>query len=282
MEKYLKYRDAAYQRFFKDGWFWKLIGSGLLLGLCVNQVESLYNFLSLLCGVDSWSEYALSRVANIVDVTSPVPNLTDAFIVRATIAEIFLMLLMLVLSGIRSYGEAILLLHAVRDQRRGWFPAMFRGFKIPLGLFALSFRLFLIFFGYILLTILFLPLGLPLYVIALYRYRFAWLLKADHPEWTAGECLAESRRIMKGNKMKSFNIDWVFWKPITGALLMWLFSSLCCLFAVFADGALCLTLWTLAFLVFIFSIPVFLVVGHYVSVGQGFFYKELTQRDAVL
>lgn len=47
-------------------------------------------------------------------------------------------------------------------------------------------------------------------VIAAYRYSQAFLIMADHPEYGIMQCLAESKRIMTGNKMKFFCMELSF------------------------------------------------------------------------
>nr|WP_315021628.1 DUF975 family protein [uncultured Aminipila sp.] len=47
-------------------------------------------------------------------------------------------------------------------------------------------------------------------IIAAYRYSQAFLIMADHPEYGIMQCLAESKRIMIGNKMKFFCIELSF------------------------------------------------------------------------
>ncbi len=55
---------------------------------------------------------------------------------------------------------------------------------------------------------------------AFYAYRMAFFLKADHPEWSAGKALAESKRMMKGHKWRLMCIDASF----IGWLLLVIFT----------------------------------------------------------
>ena len=57
-----------------------------------------------------------------------------------------------------------------------------------------------------------------IYCIPFYRYRFLWLVKAEHPEWGAGECIGACRKLMKDNMLKSF---WLDCSDTTG----WLFKE---------------------------------------------------------
>lgn len=45
---------------------------------------------------------------------------------------------------------------------------------------------------------------------AFYSYRLAFFLKADHPEWSAGHALAESKRMMYGHRWRLAWLDFSF------------------------------------------------------------------------
>lgn len=47
-------------------------------------------------------------------------------------------------------------------------------------------------------------------IIAAYRYSQAFLVMIDHPEYGIMQCLAESKRLMAGNKMKLFCLEFSF------------------------------------------------------------------------
>lgn len=47
-------------------------------------------------------------------------------------------------------------------------------------------------------------------IIAFYRYSQAFLIMVDHPEYGIMQCIAESKRIMVGNKMKYFCMQFSF------------------------------------------------------------------------
>jgi uncharacterized membrane protein len=44
-------------------------------------------------------------------------------------------------------------------------------------------------------------------IVAAYRYRLAWYMKSDNPDWNAGKCLAESGAKMRGFKWQAFRLD---------------------------------------------------------------------------
>jgi hypothetical protein len=84
-------------------------------------------------------------------------------------------------------------------------------------------------------------------IVAFYSYRLAFFLKADHPEWSARQVLAESRRMMEGHK----------WR-------------LACLDASFIGW------WLLVVVTFGLAV---LFVNPYVSVTCAAFYEDLLDRS---
>ena len=50
-------------------------------------------------------------------------------------------------------------------------------------------------------------------IIAIYRYSQCFYLRVDHPDWTASQCINESKRLMRGNKGKLFclQISFIGW-----------------------------------------------------------------------
>ncbi len=60
-------------------------------------------------------------------------------------------------------------------------------------------------------------------LVAFYAYRMSFFLKADHPEWSAGKVLAESKRMMDGHKWRLAILDasfigWWLTIPLTFGL----------------------------------------------------------------
>lgn len=80
-----------------------------------------------------------------------------------------------------------------------------------------------------LLTGLFIILWSMLFVIpgivAAYRYRMAQRLLMDHPDWSAMECIRESKRLMQGNKANLFVLDLSFfgWQLLSSLVVMFTF-----------------------------------------------------------
>lgn len=76
--------------------------------------------------------------------------------------------------------------------------------------FSLFARVLLLYMVYLIRVALWSLLLVVPGIIASFRYSQAFYVMIDHPEYTASQCLAESSRIMEGNKMKYFCLDLSF------------------------------------------------------------------------
>ena len=307
MKTNAEFRNLAWKRLWTDRWFGRLFGGGLLLGLCGYVVQIVLGRIFGQFGVQSWFDYLEIVAKNRQDLTTPVPNLTPEFVSQASSSTVLLLFLSFIMAGIASYGAAVILKKCLANDEQGWLGEAFGGFKNPFGMLWLQLRYWLIFlFWGILASIslgaaigISIPLvkgfaesnlaltvtavtvvmlvgvgaAFALYAVPFYRYRFLWLVKAEHPDWSAGACIAASRKLMKGNKMKSFKLDCSYWKPITLAVLLLVaFAS-----AVSATvvGPLKILAGLLAFVSFVGMMISIVVFAQYISVGQGLFYEEL-------
>lgn len=108
-------------------------------------------------------------------------------------------------------------------------------------------------------------------IIAALRYSQAFYLRVDHPDWTASQCIAESSRLMMGNKGKYFGLmlSFIGWM-ILACIPMGLAEE-------FLYGGEIMTL----IYGLIVALPV-LVVETYMSVTQVGFYEILTGRLVIL
>ena len=311
MRTNIEFRNLAWKRLWADKWFGKLFGGGLLLGLCASAVNIVIGGILGRLGVQDWQDYYLARAQNIKDLTTPVPNLTGDYIFTATSATLFQSFIGYIMTAIAAYGTAVILLRCLKNEEEGWLGAAFGGFKDPFGMLWLFVRGMLIYFGWMLVAIL--PVGviigatfpvvkpmletapllaaalmataftlgisifLAIYCIPFYRYRFLFLVKAEHPDWSAGACIRSCKALMEGHKWQSFKLDCSYWKPITLLLLAMIFfvcgiSLVVSLKDTVAIAALVgLAMLFLGFVVFIG----FIVLLQYISVGQGFLYWEL-------
>lgn len=108
-------------------------------------------------------------------------------------------------------------------------------------------------------------------IIAAYRYSQAFFVMADHPEYTASECIEESKRLMSGNKWKLFCVQlsfigWIILASIPSALLAGIFSFS-------GVGAVITSI--------IASLPA-IVLSEYTYMADVTFYELLTERLVVV
>lgn len=271
-------RELAWTRLFKGQWIWRLIGGAMLLAFCGQIVLGILGGILNQLNVIDWQQYFELVEQNRHTLVTPIPELTANFIWTATTATGLEIFIGWIMTGILSYGSGVILLRCIGDDADGWLGAAFEGFKMPLGLFALMFRFAMIWLGWAILS---LPTFGLLLLIPFYRYRFLWLVKAEHPDWSAGECLKVARQLMKGNKMRSFKLDCSYWKPITLALVPLVVMAGCgCVLSIMPSDATqsyVLPFFAAYFITVLVLIAIFVVVGNYIKVGQGLLYQELSQ-----
>ena len=194
-------------------WFWRLLSVGMVLyffyvaaNYGVNHFFATYGVMT----IPTFLEAKLKAMQSGLGYQLP-SLVVAAYMVGATAFQIFAVYLF---AAIAAIGISAAALKTVRNETKGWFSGSFLGFKQPLGncwlLVLMNFKIFL----WCLLLIF--P-GL----IAMYRYRQAWYLKCEQPEVSAGRCLKESGRLMKGHKWQAFMLDLSYlFKAILAMLLM--------------------------------------------------------------
>lgn len=311
MRSNVEFRNLAWKRLWADHWFGRLFGGGLLLMLCGYAVNVVIGGILGRLGVQDWQDYYMAVAMNRKDLTTPVPNLTGDYIFQATSATVFESFIGYIMTAIASYGAAVVLLRCLKNEEEGWLGAAFGGFKDPFGMLWLFVRLMLIYLGWLLVALL--PVGviigvcipaikpmletaplqasillscafslalavcLAVYCIPFYRYRFAYLFKAEHPDWSAGGCLRSCKALMEGHKWQSFKLDCSYWKPITLVLALLLMVVVAVGLAVaFKDNTMLVALLSLiALFSFFGALAGGVVLGQYIGVGQGFFYQDL-------
>ena len=171
--------------------------------------------------------------------------LVAAFIVSAlTGVAAFTYVGSIIVAGPLSYGLSKILLKAVREQdSKVELGDVFKGFTEDFGGTLITGLLVTLFT--ILWSLLFFIPG----IIKMYSYSMSFYIKADHPEYTAKQCIDESRKMMNGHKMELFLLQLSF--------IGWMFV-----------GALCLgvgTLW----------------VNAYMQTATACFYEELKNQPVV-
>lgn len=271
-------RKIAWTRLWRDGWFLRLLGGTILLSVCVQAIVSVVQGVLTQIGVAHLHGYLVQlmerlRAGERITQSEFLSVATGWEFISASVLVLFFAFLM---SGIAQYGYARIRLRCAANNAEGWLKDAFEGFKRPFELMWLFLRLWLIFLFWSLVS--FVTLGIPI-LIAFYRYRFAYLVKGDHPDWTVGECLRSCRRMMAGRKWKSFMLDCSYWKPITLALLALLLAvgsmGSVVLLGKSMSVALILPLLGVGLVAYLVAFAALVVVGYYISVGQTLFYNEI-------
>ena len=270
MKSNLEMRNEAWGALFARRWFGRLIAVALLFFAINMSVQTVLSSACEAVGVMTVEDYRMeNKLAKLTGENPPPKPRKDQLpgIFAATAFEYFILL---IFGGIAAYGSTHVRLKAARGEDENWFKGTMAGFRQPFGMLALTFRQA---FQIFLWTLLFIVPGL----IAVYRYRNAWYVKVDHPDWSAGACLKESGRLMRGQKWRAFGFDLSYWKWLLAAAFGLFFFILG--IGVFASKALGqvarLGGGLVAFGGFGIYLAVVIVLSFYMSVGQAVFYREL-------
>ena len=276
MKSNTEFRELAWKRLWADHWFGRLFGGGLLLTICGHVVNVVIGSVLTGLNVRTGSDYAMAVIQNRQDLTTPVPNLTHDFVYQATSSGAFSMFIGYIMAGIAAYGSAVILLRCLRTEENGWLGAAFGGFKDPFGMLWLMIRYFLVYVVWG-LFLLIPPLGIWLLIVAFYRYRFLFLVKAEHPDWSAGACIRSCKALTEGHKMESFKLDCSYWRPITLVLVLFLTAVVAVGLAIILKDNTMFVVLLAAVAIFAFfgALASSVVLGQYIGVGQGFFYQDL-------
>ncbi len=294
-------RGEAWRLLRKTPWGWRVLCTGMLVGVGASLVMNALAIGLEGTGVQTWSDFAVAaaRARWSSGIELAIPSLRVA--AYMTVATAFVAFIKSVFLGIQTFAMNSATLCAVTEEKsESWFRAALAGFGRPFGMFGLMFFWSLrvtwwIYLGALVgfgawirggsspailaVAAVAAVAGISLSVIAAYRYRFAWFVKVRHPDWGANRCLNETRRLMEGRKWASFLLDCSYWKPIavwlTGLLVftvlfvgLQLFEQL---FAVFG---------LLMFLAFLFLVGFGLYLTLYLNFGQAVFYRELLATEA--
>ena len=190
---------AEAREMLKNGWFGRvalvsIVLYAIMLGASL-VVMSAFSDMNVQTWWDFMREKAKAAQAGL---GYTVPSSSIAW--SMTGATAFQQLVGYLFSAIFIFGVSMVFLKASRKDDNRWLEDSMGGFKRPLQLFYLillmNVRVFL-------WSLLFFFPG----IVAIYRYRMAWYLKSDHPDWGASKCLDESGRMMRGMKAQMFCLD---------------------------------------------------------------------------
>ena len=202
---------AEARRIVRTKWFIRIFAAGLMLYtlivLVLMTIGTAYDDMN----IQTWNgflkakfEAALSGLDYAVPSAHVFWQMTGASAFENFIGYIF--------GAIFIFGMSGLMLKAVRNDETRWLADSFGGFGRPLEL---AWLLVLTNLKVFLWSLLFVVPG----IVALYRYRQAWYLKSENPDWSASQCIAESGKMMKGRKWQAFCLDMSYLLRI---FLVWL------------------------------------------------------------
>ena len=313
-------RNEAWRLLWERKWFWKLLGAAILLQVCSQVIITIVNGVVYRLGV-----FNITAMTNMIEERIPLPEFTPRIILELASSTVLIFFLSFILGGIALYGNSRLQLRAVDDNDESWMKTAFSGFKIPLELAWLTFRVSLV---YIFWTVLaFIPavavgalfftavptpqtpaelsmsvavvtlasvIFIAIYCIPFYKYRYLFRIKADHPDWSAGECMRHCRELVCGSKWRIFVHDCSYWRILLGALLPLLVIMMVVLIAApilggghasaqshSAAAVVGVVFGVLAMLASYIAVLVFGAISvHYIGVGQTILYREISRSKA--
>lgn len=304
-------RERAWELLWRKNWFWKLLCGAMLLQIASQAVIGVLDGILTRKGV-----LTFQRLIDNFKVERVLPEFSGDIVFELSISFVLYLFIAFLFTGICGFGNAKLLNRAAADNDADWLKQAFSGFKIPLALVWLTFRISLVFFFWAVVALI--PCALTLYclkkflvmpgsfasiaialtavtsaaachililAIPFYRYRYLFRIKADNPESTAGECMRSCRELTAGKKWLIFKHDCSYWRifllsllfgVLIGALLLVLPRVLIGSNGSFSPGA-AVALSSFAILIFYLALVVPSVVCvFYNGVGQSILYREIS------
>ena len=263
-------RNEAWGALFARRWFGRLIAVALLFFAINMSVQTVLSSACEAVGVMTVEDYRMENKLAKLTGENPPPKPRKDQLPGIFAATAFVYFILLIFGGIAAYGRAGVQLKAAREEGEDWFKGTLGGFRQPFGMLALTFRQA---FQIFLWTLLFIVPGL----IAAYRYRNAWYVKVDHPDWSAGACLAESGRLMRGKKLRAFCFDLSYWRWLLAGILgmVILLAGIACAAAKSLPVVARLGGVLVCFGGLGLYLAVAIVLACYMNVGHAVFYREL-------
>ncbi len=267
-------RQEAWTALFQRRWLGRFVWLWLILMAMNLVVKAILakgcESVGVLTVMDYWAQNFMAHTANAV----PPPMPTEAEVPWIFGLTLFVQFILFIFTGITMFAMTRATLRAARGEDESWFAGLLDGFKQPFGMFALMFRMAFQ------LTLWFMLLIIP-GIVAFYRYRFAWRVKSDHPDWTAGQCLAESVRLTAGRKWALFKFDCSYWKILLVFGLVLMAQQIAMIVCMFRDNSF-LPSFASMFVIAGFLISLFLsiLLPYYMMVGTSVFYREVLTEDS--
>ena len=278
-------RVESWNLMWKGGWFFRLFAIGLIFTMINFGVQTMTSVA-----------YTISSISDVQTVQAEVasarkenrePNIERSpyYVLHVVGATMFELFILWIVAAIGKFGTARAHLRAARHEDKSTaFDGVFAGFRMPLGMWWLFVREIV----QIMLwsCLLYIP-G----IIAFYRYILAWFVKSDHSDWSAGKCLAESGRLMKGEKWNLFLFQCSFWRQVL-VIAIPLFAGYAAVVGIIlsaiaakdGESAVCYLIILACSLVVVVALLAFIalvaVFSTQVTLGTAIFYRELVARDA--
>ena len=212
-------------------WFWRILWVTMLLNLVSYLANAIVVAVYAHMGINEWTQLVQKKIEAVQQGLEYTLPSTAAWLDLAG-ASLFQFFIAYIFGSIAAFGIARLVLKAAAHwEGDDWMKGTFGGFGRPLELawllFLLNVRVCLwtivlwlpavlvfsrLLGSTLLACVCAAPFALP-GVIAIYRYRQAWFLKAEDPSLSASACLRASAAMMKGFKWKAFCFDmgYILW-----------------------------------------------------------------------
>lgn len=314
MKSNLEIRSVAWNLLMRRQWLWKLLGASILLSVATQLIASVFDAVA-----GTLDCLTVTKLQEQIRATGEIPVLSADVFAELLPSFLFSMFLGLIMSGIVSYGNSLMLNRAVDDNEQNWLSSAFGGFMMPLELAGLMFRVFLVYLGWsfvaalasvpivfllpnsstvmsvnatgvldvqimpVVLLVLLLLVFASVLALPFYRYRFLFWIKADHPDWTSAECMRYCRELTDGNKMRSFKLDCSYWRVLTCLVLATLALAAALISWVFVSGTPNVLFGILSLAVLGLTVSVLILsilTAFYIGVGQTVLYRELRSSAA--
>lgn len=213
MKRNADIRRESLARVRQGKWFFRLFSVMLFFGVIQQLAGVLLDKAYGRFGLQTWMDFAQAKAAAMkggLDYAVP----SKAVMSQMNEATLFWLFITLVFAGIGYLGLATVNLKAAKDDAASWFGEAVGALARPFGCGWLAFTVAVRIFLWSLLLIV--P-G----IVASYRYSQVWNVKAEHPDWSASRCIAESARLMDGRKLQRFRLDLFFfgWAVLAVAAL---------------------------------------------------------------
>ena len=311
MQSDCEIRKSAWRTMWERKWFWKLIGASILLNAASQAVVQINDGILNRLGV-----MTVSKLQGIAHQHGTMPEFNANAIWQLSSSLLLMFFLSFVMGSVMQYGFNALLLRTTEDDDgNGWMKTAFSGYKMPLELTWLAFRVAVVYaaygavgalpagafvaclkFGHLtpveigIFTAASVSAYIAMICIPFYRYRYLFRIKAEHPDWSASQCMRSCRELTDGYKWRIFSHDCSYWRIMLLALLPLAAVAVVCGLLMLAhgthavDAALHSNVILMAFGVlallpaYLIFIALSVITAMYVSVGQTILYREISRE----